>query len=160
MTELDFAQRRLAERLEETKSIGRLVINLQGILDGTVDDINLKDGDILYIPQLNQEISVIGEVQYPTSHLYDKDLGIEDYLTRSGGMTFNADENRIYIVKANGSISLPRGSRFFRNNSIIEPGDTLVVPFDIAKMQPLTVWSEVTQVIYQLAIATAAVNSF
>jgi len=55
---------------------------------------------------------------------------------------------------------LPRTSRFFRNNLIIEPGDTLVVPFDVAKMKPLTVWSEVTQVIYQLAIATAAVNSF
>ena len=103
---------------------------------------------------------MIGEIQYPTSHLYDSDLNIEDYLTRSGGTTINADENRIYIVKANGSISLPRTSRFFRNNSIIEPGDTLVVPFDIATMKPLTVWSEVTQVVYQLAIATAAVNSF
>ncbi len=105
---------------------------------------------------------MIGEVQYPTSHLYDSDLNIEEYLKRSGGMTLNADKKRIYIVRADGSVSMPSGSGFFRNadNSVIQPGDTLVVPIDVTKMKPLTVWSEVTQVIYQLAIATAAVNSF
>ena len=141
-----------------------MVIDLQGILDGTVDDINLKDGDALYVPEFNQEVSVIGEVQYPTSHLYQSDLNVEEYLKRSGGITLNADKKRIYIVRADGSVSMPSGSGFFRNrnadNSEIQPGDTLVVPLDVTKMQPLTIWGEVTQVIYQLAIATAAVNSF
>ena len=89
-------------------------------------------------------------------------MNVEEYLERSGGMTLNADKKRIYIVRADGSVSMPSGSGFFRNadNSEIQPGDTLVVPLDVTKMKPLTVWSEVTQVIYQLAIATAAVNSF
>ena len=162
MAELGIAEDVMLKRQKTTESIGRLVINLEGILDGTVDDVNLKDGDILYVPEFNQEIAVIGEVQYPASHLYDSDLNVEEYLERSGGMTLNADKKRIYIVRADGSVSMPSSSGFFRNadNSVIQPGDTLVVPLDVTKMKPLTVWSEVTQVIYQLAIATAAVNSF
>ena len=139
-----------------------MVVDLEGILDGVVDDVNLKDGDALYVPEFNQEVSVIGEVQYPNSHLYERDLNIEEYLIRSGGMTLDADKKRIYIVRADGSVSMPSSSGFFRNRDslTIHPGDTLIVPLDVTKMKPLTLWGEVTQVIYQLAIATAAVNSF
>lgn len=156
------AENLLIDNIENIEATGRLVINLEKILDGSIDDLNLKDGDTLYIPEFNQEVSVIGEVQYPTSHLYEKTLSVEDYLKRSGGITRAADKNRIYIVKADGSVYVPREDGFFRSARIssIEAGDTVVVPVDVTQMNPLTTWSEATQVIYQLAVATAAVNSF
>ena len=40
----------------------------------------------------------------------------------------------------------------------IRPGDSIVVPLDVD--QPLARWSAITQIIYNLAIAAAAVNSF
>ena len=42
--------------------------------------------------------------------------------------------------------------------SDIRPGDSIVVPLDVD--QPLARWSAITQIIYNLAIAAAAVNSF
>ncbi len=158
------AKEQILETLAGIDTTGRMVISLQSILNGTFDDINLKSGDALYIPQLNQEISVVGEIQHPTSHLYNADLRIDDYLQRSGGLTEYADENRIYIVKADGSVLIPNtnSAGFFRSSgtSTIEAGDTVVVPVDLSETTALAVWAEATQVIYQLAIATAAINSF
>jgi hypothetical protein len=35
-----------------------------------------------------------------------------------------------------------------------------VAPLDAERMRPLPLWSAVTQIVYNLAIAAAAVNSF
>ncbi len=61
-----------------------------------------------------QEVTVIGEVQNATSHLYDPNLTRDDYLSMSGGPTQKADDKRIYVVRANGSVESGSGSRWFR----------------------------------------------
>ena len=54
------------------------------------------------------------------------------------------------------------GSRFLSrsNGDAIQPGDTIVVPIDTDRVQPLTLWTSVTQILYNVAIAAAAVQSF
>ena len=87
--------------------MGRLVIDLNRVLKatpGSVDDVVLKDGDRLAVPRQTQEVTVLGEVQSGTSHLYDPSLTRDDYVTMSGGLTQKADGNRIYIVRANGGV--------------------------------------------------------
>jgi len=42
----------------------------------------------------------------------------------------------------------------------MKPGDTVVVPLDTERMPPLVLWQAVTGILYNLAIAVAAVNSF
>ena len=42
----------------------------------------------------------------------------------------------------------------------IRPGDTIVVPLDTDRIRPLTFWASVTQILYQAAIAVAAVQTF
>ncbi len=103
----------------------------------------------------------MGEVQYPTSHLYQDGLGREDYINLSGGVSAQADERRIYIVRANGEVGGTQGSRWFSQgqSSDVLPGDTVVVPVD-TPLQGLAFWSSVTQIMYNLAIASAAVSSF
>jgi len=120
----------------------------------------LKDGDTLRVPRFAQEVTVIGEVQYSTSHLYDPSLSREDYLRLSGGATQKADEQRIYIVRANGSVAMGSGSRWFRESGSVQPGDTIVVPLDVERMRPLPLWTAITTIIFNLAVAVAAVNSF
>ena len=103
---------------------------------------------------------MLGEVQYATSHLYDQALSRDDYLRLSGGTTQKADDNRIYVVRANGSVDTGSGSRWFRGSSSIQPGDTIVVPLDAERMRPLPLWTAVTTIIFNLAVAVAAVGSF
>ena len=157
---LEDSEKILAE-LDASKAIGRLVIDLAGILDRTMDDVTLKDGDLLAIPEYRQEVSVVGEIQHPSSHLYNRNHTIADYVDLSGGVNYRADRKRLYVVKADGSVSLPGRSGWFKRRHInVEPGDTIVVPLDIDRRRSLTVWGEASAIIYQLALGAAALNSF
>jgi polysaccharide biosynthesis/export protein len=99
---------------------------------------------------------VLGEVNFPTSHHYRDNFNRKDYLNRSGGLTAKADEDRIYIVRANGEVVV-RGGWF--GGPDIRPGDTIVVPLDVDRIKPLELFTSVTQIIYQLALAAAAFNA-
>jgi polysaccharide biosynthesis/export protein len=155
----------LLNQLKTTKAVGRLVIDLDGILGvngrpGT--DVALRDGDRLIIPKMKQEVTVIGEVQTTTSHFYQPRLSRDDYISLSGGLTRKADKGRVYVVRADGSVIASEGMGWFRRsaNVAIKPGDTIVVPLDTERMPALPLWQAVTSIIYNLAIAAAAVNSF
>lgn len=91
-------------------------------------------------------------------------MSYEDYISRSGGIKSLADEDKIYIIRANGSVELPASGKniWSANNGEtvgIMPGDTIVVPFDSDNIDNLTLWSSATQIIYQLAVALAAIGS-
>jgi polysaccharide export outer membrane protein len=153
----------LLDSLREIEPVGRLVIDLDRVLQsqpGSHSDIVLKDGDRLLVPERTQEVTVLGEVQSGTSHLWDPSLGRDDYIRLSGGTTKKADKGRIYIVRANGSV-VSGGNTWFRSDGAdVMPGDTIVVPLDAERMRPLPLWTAVTTIIYNLAVAVAAVNSF
>ena len=151
-------------RLRSTESQGRLVIDLEKLLN-TDEEFNLlvKNGDQLFVPQIPYSVSVSGEVQFPTSHLHQENLDMNDYLRRSGGFTQNADEDRTFVVKANGAVLTKGGNAWFRKgngNQGIDAGDVIVVPIDVKQTRFLENLSYSTQIIYQLAVAAAAVNSF
>jgi protein involved in polysaccharide export with SLBB domain len=107
-------------------------------------------------------VTVIGEVQTTTSHLYREHLMRDDYIGLSGGLTRKADRGRIYIVRADGSVVSSESSGWFRRSAQVamRPGDTIVAPLDTERMPALPLWQAVTSIVYNLAIAAAAVNSF
>jgi polysaccharide export outer membrane protein len=151
----------LLKALSETEALGRLVIQLEKIVSGKIKDIQLKDGDQLTIPSFRQEVSVLGEVQHATSHLFNEQWTLEDYLEKSGGLTNRADDDRIYVVKADGSVFLPNQSGWLTHqNELLHPGDTVVVPLDTDRIKSLALWTSVSQIVYQLTLGAAAVNSF
>jgi protein involved in polysaccharide export with SLBB domain len=154
----------LLTNLREAKPVGRLVIDLdrsQRARPGSEEDIVLKDGDSLMIPRVTQEVTVLGEVQSATSHLYRSGLSRDDYVAMSGGLTPRADDGRIYVVRANGSVVTRGGGAWFSGGGVdIKTGDTIVAPLDTERMRPLPFWQAVTSIVYNLAIAAAAVNSF
>jgi polysaccharide export outer membrane protein len=152
----------LLTSLRNATPVGRLVIDLQRSMQaqpGSDADIMLKNGDRLLVPRVMQEVTVVGEVQSATSHLYRSELSRENYIALSGGLTPRADEDRIYVVRADGSV-VTGGHSWFNSSADIKNGDTIVVPLDTERMRPLPFWTAVTTIIYNLAIAVAAVNSF
>jgi polysaccharide export outer membrane protein len=154
----------LLAQLQSTQATGRFIIDLPGLLSskpGSAKDVLLRDGDELVIPKKRQEVSVIGEVQNVTSHLYQPNLTREDYINLSGGTTRKADKARIYVVRADGSVANRPGSRLKRSHDVaIRPGDTIVVPINTERMPRLPFWQAVTQILYNVAVSVAAVNSF
>ena len=147
-------------QLDAEKALGRLVINLRGILDKTASDIPLKNGDHLIIPDYRQEVSVMGEVPWPSAHQYNEKLRIGDYIDLAGGTKASADKSRIYVVKVDGSVSIPKRSGWPRlGKYIIEPGDTVVVPMEMDRQSSLALWSEVTRIIYQISLGATALKN-
>jgi polysaccharide export outer membrane protein len=151
----------LVSRLDRTQAVGRLSINLPSIIQGDKRaDMVLENGDKLYVPQFQNVISVAGQVQMPTSHVFDPALSVQDYLDRSGGTKKQADTDRIYVIKANGAVMLPGSNYWFsRSNQALEPGDTIVAPVDSDYLDSLSTWSTATQMMYQLGVAWAAIKN-
>jgi polysaccharide export outer membrane protein len=158
------AAQSMLSRLRNQKPKGRLVIDLSKILaDREGTGLIVKDGDTLHVPSKPYAVSVSGEVQFPASHIYQKGLDVNDYLKRSGSYTQNADKSRTFVVKANGSVMIEGSNAWFGKgfgSDSISAGDVIVVPIDIKRSQMLENLSYGTQIVYQLAVAAAAVNSF
>ena len=161
--------RTLLQQLRETEAVGRLVIDLAQLagrrarnnhsFDG---DVELRNGDRLLVPKRAQEVTVIGETQQNASHLYQPGLTREDYIEMSGGLTRRADRKLIYVVKASGAVVTGSRSKWLgrSKSGLVQPGDTIVVPLETDRIRPLTFWANVTQILYQAAIAVAAVDTF
>jgi protein involved in polysaccharide export with SLBB domain len=155
----------LLAQLHQAKPVGRLVINAEGAYRGAsggVYDVVLRDGDKLVVPKKTQDVTILGEVQSPTSHVYTPGLSRDAYIEMSGGTTQHADRKRIYVVHANGDVmgSFRRGW-FRRSQDLrIEPGDTIVVPLDTEKIPTLPLVQAITTIIYNLAIGYILVHTY
>jgi polysaccharide export outer membrane protein len=151
----------LLDDVQSSRPVGRMVIDLQAVLSNSdYQSIRLQDGDTLTVPTIPQAVSVFGEVQFPTSHLHLAGLTVDDYLERSGGPTRQADENRVYVVKADGSVMLPEKSAWFGGRSQqLHPGDTVIMPIDVDRLNQLELWTNVSQIVYQMALGAAAVGN-
>jgi len=149
----------MLKELENLKAVGRMVIELEH-QDNAKNNSSLaiEDGDQLFIPSQKQIVTVVGEVQHASTHFYNEGLDIEEYLKLAGGIKHRADDERIYIIRANGSVMLPESSYWFNGNQQIKAGDTIVVPLDTEYKDNLTLWSQVTGIIYNAAVAIAAVK--
>jgi protein involved in polysaccharide export with SLBB domain len=152
-------------QLRDTKPVGRLVINAEGVFSGKPNgpyDVIVKDGDKLIVPRKTQDVTILGEVQSPTSHVFQPGLSRDDYISRSGGTTQHADHRRIYVVRANGDVVSGGGHGWFRrtHDTEIRPGDTIVVPLDTQKVPTLPLVQAITTIMYNLAIGYILVHAY
>lgn len=158
----DAALLSLIQRIKNATPSGRLVIDLGSVLSKKQNDIRLKDKDHLHIPMYKDEVTVMGEVYTPVSHLYQSGMKVFDFIDSSGGVTASASVKRIYTIRANGRVvPYKSGSKglFSSKNKDIYPGDTIVVPYDVTAMSGLVFWGEVTKILYNLATTTAALKT-
>ncbi|MGB9767159.1 MAG: SLBB domain-containing protein, partial [Sulfurihydrogenibium sp.] len=160
--------------LKELKATGRVAIKLSDprVLKRTPYDVELEDGDLLYIPQYNPTITVMGAVMSPGSYIYDKNLSWKDYVKLSGGLSNYADEDKAYVIKADGTALPLKGGLLSWNNSynrweisaltgskdnILEPGDVVVIPEKMERIAWLRNIKDITQILMQIAVTAGVV---
>ena len=149
----------IAEILENFEGAGRLLVDVEAAMSGdSLANIVLEDGDTLKIPEQISTVTVVGEIRRPGTHTFQAGLDLNDYLGLSAGLTARAENKELYIVRADGSVLRPTTSwlRFSGGNDSINPGDTIVVPIDAGYTDNLTLWREVTQVVFNTTSGLAS----
>lgn len=101
-----------------------VAINLEEAMQnpGGNEDIVLRDGDHIIIPQYSNTVKVSGDVMYPNTMNYTKGKSLKYYINRAGGYGDNARKSRVYAIYMNGSVQL------VGNSKDIQPGCQIVVP--------------------------------
>ena len=111
------------------EQIARVIIDMDKVIGGRFeDDIVLEDGDSIYIPKTPTGVNVLGMVASNGTIRWIRGKRLSYYIDRAGGLTRNADEKGIRLVKANGKV-LKASLR----TSDIEPGDAIIVPQRLKK---------------------------
>lgn len=116
------------------------------------DNLEMQDGDDVYIPRLSSYIAVLGEVYNEQSFIYKKRSHVKDYIKEVGGYTPNANKFRIYKIGVNG-----KAERVCMR-SRVEMGDTIVVPRRIAGNDWITPIVQTLQGIAYIGITALAIS--
>jgi len=95
---------------------------------GSTEDIFLKEGDVITIPEFLETVSVQGGVLYPVSVKYKKSMSFKKYVSRAGGYAPRINRNRSYVVQANGEVDRVRNYLVLRDYPRVLPGAKIVVP--------------------------------
>ncbi|MCX8111361.1 MAG: SLBB domain-containing protein [Syntrophorhabdaceae bacterium] len=159
---------RLLDALKRTQATGRMTITLAHprLLKGSEFDVELEDGDSLYIPTKNNVVLVAGAVMVPGSFIYNETLDHDAYITKAGGLTRYADTKNMFILKVDGSaVKIPNRfitwsnenarwevTAFGEERKMLEPGDTIVIPEKIEAIAWMRGLRDITQILMQMAI--------
>lgn len=148
---------RLIERLRQLQPTGRMVLQLEPE-SRELPDLALEDGDRLYIPTRPTTVGVFGSVFNAATYLHANNRALGDYLRLAGGPTKGADEDSVFVVRANGNVISARqntgwrGSSRFLSDIIAQPGDTVFVPEEMDKTTFVQAFKDWTQVVFQFGL--------
>ncbi|HVX40269.1 MAG TPA: SLBB domain-containing protein [Gemmatimonadaceae bacterium] len=112
-------------------NIGRIGVDLASALrnPASVDNVELVDGDSIYIPQFTSVVTIRGAVNAPVAVAYVPGADIDYYVLAAGGATSKGDFGRSYVMQPNGRIQTRhRHSLFWISRPTPRPGSTVTVP--------------------------------
>lgn len=88
---------------------------------GGEQDVVLRDGDEIIVPERTNTVKIQGEVLYPNTVRYISGKSVRYYVRQAGGFNENARRSKVYVLYMNGTASTGL-------NSKIEPGCEIIVP--------------------------------
>ena len=148
-------RRELLRSLAGAVTLGRIAIRLDNaVLKDRTWDIELEDGDTLYIPPQPKSVLVLGAVRNSTALLFTGGSQNPDsYIAQAGGATREADLEQMYILKPDGSTVAS-----FPKLYTVEAGDTIVVPLSTEpKVKTLPMLRDIATVLTGFALPFATV---
>ena len=132
------------ERAKQVEPTGVLVVSR----GDKIDDVLLQPDDVIVIPERADTVLVSGEVLVPQALVYHSAAPLAAYINRVGGYTDRADMDSYLIIRRNAEVV--RGGPELE----VREGDEIVV-LPKVPTKNLQVAKTITQVIYQMALATA-----
>lgn len=144
ITEFKQAQKEALTASAEKTDLGRINLRIKRNDLSKLkeeENIEIKDGDEIYIPQKSNHVIVMGEVYNQSGFSFIDDMNVKDYIKKAGGFTKLAEKGDVYVISANGfSSQVGLGKD-------VEPGDTIIIPKRVEK--PIN-WVELVKNIAQI----------
>ena len=89
---------------------------------GCDEDLVLREGDRLIVPQYNGTVKINGAVMYANTVAYEKGKSVSYYIDQAGGFASDAVKSKSYIIYMNGKVAkVGHGAK-------VKPGCEIVVP--------------------------------
>lgn len=155
-------QRRIVQKLRSIKAEGRIVLDLPGLETQVknLPDLPLQDGDSIYVPRRPGTVDVLGAVFQQNAFVYRPQRTVSDYVQQAGGVTITGDKSEMYLIRADGAARSGQSAGWFSGigGTVLNPGDTIVVPEKIDRstfMQSLKEW---TSIFYQFGLGAAGLK--
>lgn len=150
----------LSQEIKNSEPNGRIIVDL---LDDS-NQILVKNGDDILIPEKTNNIFIYGEVLSEGALLFKNGADLEFYLSEASGLKEQANSQSIFIMYPNGKTKqFNRKRNLFASKPqdiIIEPGSVIYVPKKIDN----TISSRITAQAYatilgNISLALASINS-
>ncbi|MCS5543608.1 MAG: SLBB domain-containing protein [SAR86 cluster bacterium] len=147
-------------RLRNTKSAGRLVVDIDPInIDADPEkNVFLEDGDRIHIPTRSNSVTVVGDVYSPATIPFKSSSTSTDYIQQTGGFRSSADKGQIFVILPDGQARSLKGGIWRFGNEFIAPGSTIVIPRQTKPFDWLILTQSITPVIANLATSAAALK--
>lgn len=134
------------QRARELEPKGQIVIDKPK----SYGEVILEEGDTINVPSKNNLIIVQGEVTLPGAFVYNKGEDLKYYINLAGGYGERADTSKVLVIRNNGKAQRYSGS------VDMKPGDSVLV-LPKVESENLQIFSMLTQILYQIAVATNVV---
>ena len=154
------------QKLQDSPPSGRLVVHISKDLKhwaNTAADIQVRAGDVIYVPKRPNFVMVDGSVYNPTAVTYKPGKDAGWYLRQAGGPTNSANKKAVFVIRADGSVAGGSGGLFSGgvDRTALHPGDLVMVPEKA--FSGTTKWKstlETAQLAYAVGIAIQVARSF
>ena len=132
LTENAIGQHAVMHRMKKDRTLEVKSVDILGILEGNVPDIELRNEDVIYIGSREEEkedqtITIHGEVNYPGIYKFASNETIEDLVLQAGGLTNAASLAKVDV------------SRRIIEPNATEAGDTLAFTYSFALNPDFTI---------------------
>ena len=118
---------------------------------GGMEDIVLREGDRLYVPQYEATVKINGEVLYPNTVGFVKGKSVDYYINQAGGFSSKAKKRQTYIIYMNGTVAK------VGHNAKPMPGCEIVVPSKTTSKTTIAETLSITTSIGSLAAIIATI---
>lgn len=99
-----FTKHAVMHRMKADRTLEVMAVDIQGILDGTVADVPLRNEDVLFIPSRKdltdeRKLKIYGEVYYPGTYQYADGMTVEDFILQAGGLKETASTIKVNVSR-------------------------------------------------------------
>lgn len=154
------------EKLQNSPPSGRLAIRISRDIrrwSNTSADVEMRAGDVVYVPKRPNFVMVDGAVYNPTAVAYKPGKSAAWYLEQAGGPTNMANRKAMFVIRADGFVAGGSGNIFGGGalHTPLEPGDLVMLPEKA--YSGTTKWKSTlqsAQLAYAVGVAIQVARSF